>query len=292
MPNDLATLNAKLTTQLSDASHAAWASAEKDDLVTWAVADLFPRYVVPIDPTTTIIDLVDDQFYYTVPSTVVEVNRVERFVGGAQLTTSLAADDIIDTTTKHDFVAGQAVRFTTLTGGSGLSADTTYYVIAANLADTTFQVSTTLGGSAVNFTTNITAGVVERVGGDEHGSLATGTWSTEGNTFGTLKLRIAPFVVAQGGTLRLHGFGRYDVTTNLIPDHLVPLVLATARLEALHRAVGEAARFEQWQNADPTQMGSINQMLAMIDTAERDTMRLRATLQRSHRRPVPARLGS
>lgn len=73
-----------------------------------------------------------------------------------------AADDIIDTATAHGYAAGDRVRFLTLTGGTGLTVGRDYYVIAANLAAQTFQVSTTSGGSAVNFTTDITAGTVSR----------------------------------------------------------------------------------------------------------------------------------
>lgn len=80
------------------------------------------------------------------------------------LATSEADDDIIDTATDHGFVAGQAVQFPTLTGGTGLSAGTTYYVISANLDDQTFQVSTTPGGTAVNFSADITAGTVAKTG--------------------------------------------------------------------------------------------------------------------------------
>jgi coat protein Gp5 len=76
------------------------------------------------------------------------------------LAESEADDDIIDTATAHGFVAGDKVRFPALTGGAGLSKDTDYYVIAANLAARTFQVSTTKGGSAALFTTDITAGTV------------------------------------------------------------------------------------------------------------------------------------
>jgi hypothetical protein len=80
------------------------------------------------------------------------------------LATSAAADDIIDTASAHGFVAGQAVVFPTLTGGTGLTAGTTYYVISANLAAQTFQVSATPGGTAVNFSTDVTAGTVRRNG--------------------------------------------------------------------------------------------------------------------------------
>ena len=78
---------------------------------------------------------------------------------------SAAADDIIDTTAAHGFSAGDPVVFTALTGGTGLTVGRVYYVIAANLAATTFQVSTTVGGAAVDFSTNITAGTVHSGGG-------------------------------------------------------------------------------------------------------------------------------
>lgn len=74
------------------------------------------------------------------------------------LATSAAADGIIDTAATHGLQAGQQVVFTALTGGAGLTVGAVYFVLAANLAATTFQVSTTLGGAAVNFTTDITAG--------------------------------------------------------------------------------------------------------------------------------------
>lgn len=65
---------------------------------------------------------------------------------------------------RHGFADGRRVCLIDLTGGSGLTAHTTttlstiYYIINAT-ADG-FQISATLGGSAVNFTTNITAGKI------------------------------------------------------------------------------------------------------------------------------------
>lgn len=83
-------------------------------------------------------------------------------VGGTNVTAalSLAADDIIDTAAAHGFVVGQKVRFTSITGGAGLVVGTRYYVIAASLGTTTVKLSATPGGAAINFTTNITAGVL------------------------------------------------------------------------------------------------------------------------------------
>lgn len=81
-------------------------------------------------------------------------------IGGIALALSVAVDDIIDTAVPHGLAAGDAVVFSALTGGAGLVAGQTYYVIAANLAASTFQVSAAAGGAAVNFTTDITAGRV------------------------------------------------------------------------------------------------------------------------------------
>ena len=71
--------------------------------------------------------------------------------------TGVASTDII-TATGSAFANGQPIRFTSLTGGTGLNTTTNYFVI--NVAGATFQVSTSLGGGASLFTTNITAGTL------------------------------------------------------------------------------------------------------------------------------------
>lgn len=86
-----------------------------------------------------------------------------RDVGESVNVTGEAIDDIIDAV-GHGFVEGDKIRFSGLTGGAGLSNGTDYYVIAANLAANTFQVSATEGGAAVNFTTDITAGTAAKQG--------------------------------------------------------------------------------------------------------------------------------
>lgn len=71
--------------------------------------------------------------------------------------TGVASTDVI-TATGSAFANGQPIRFTALTGGTGLNTTTNYFVI--NVAGATFQVSTSLGGGASLFTTNITAGTL------------------------------------------------------------------------------------------------------------------------------------
>lgn len=70
--------------------------------------------------------------------------------------TAAAATDLV-TKTAHGLVAGDRVRFTTLTGGTGLLTTITYYVIAAGLTANAFAVSLTSGGAAVNITVNYSA---------------------------------------------------------------------------------------------------------------------------------------
>jgi hypothetical protein len=72
--------------------------------------------------------------------------------------TGTASDDII-TATGSTFSNGQPVRFTALTGGTGLNTTTNYFVRAASGA--TFKLATTdSDATIVNFTTNITAGTL------------------------------------------------------------------------------------------------------------------------------------
>ena len=68
-----------------------------------------------------------------------------------------AATDVI-TATGHIYTANQTVIFSAITGGAGLSANTVYFV--RDISGSTFKVSATSGGAAINFTTNITAGSV------------------------------------------------------------------------------------------------------------------------------------
>ena len=141
----------------------------------------------------------------TLPADTAAAATVIKFTGIA-VTTSSEADDIIDTTTAHGFTAGQRIKFETITGGTGLVAGTTYFVLAANLAATTLQVSLTLAGAAELFSTNITAGIlipaytageflkVGDTGETEIRSIVTvGTSSLGGNTGLTLS---APLVFA------------------------------------------------------------------------------------------------
>jgi hypothetical protein len=97
-------------------------------------------------------------------------------------------------------VNGMIVTFTSLTGGSGVTVNTPYYVINASAA--TCKLAKTPGGSAVALGTNITAGAVI-VSTD-----AMRAWSSEfRDIFSGLGAQGAAFAGSIGGVNYLAGFG-------------------------------------------------------------------------------------
>lgn len=74
--------------------------------------------------------------------------------------TGVAATDRI-AIAGHPFVNGDQVTFTALTGGTGLTVGTTYFVVNSS-AGVDFQVSATSGGAAVNFTTDVSSATLGR----------------------------------------------------------------------------------------------------------------------------------
>lgn len=69
--------------------------------------------------------------------------------------TAVASTDVI-TCSGHGLADGGEVLFSSLVGGAGLVADKTYY--ARDVTGTTFRVADTLGGAAVDITTDLTSG--------------------------------------------------------------------------------------------------------------------------------------
>lgn len=91
---------------------------------------------------------------------MIALGELKLFLGlpqssGDVAVTGVASSDIF-TATAHGLRSGQPVVLNSLVGGAGLTADSLYWVIV--LTANTFQLSTILGGSVVNFTTDLTAG--------------------------------------------------------------------------------------------------------------------------------------
>jgi len=79
---------------------------------------------------------------------------------GGKSVTGTASTDVLSSTA-HGYSNGDVVMLSGLTGGAGLSTTVRYYVIGASTDR--FQLSLTAGGSAVDFTTDMSAGTVTRV---------------------------------------------------------------------------------------------------------------------------------
>ena len=87
------------------------------------------------------------------PGVTVDTQEVKAVTGAE-------ATDIL-TSAGHGYANADRAYFPALTGGSGLPAGTIYYV--RDKTDDTFKLASTLGGAAVNFTTDVTAGQVRKV---------------------------------------------------------------------------------------------------------------------------------
>lgn len=70
-------------------------------------------------------------------------------------TTTGEADTELFSSTAHGLAVGDPIVFTSLTGGTGLTEDTVYYVIASGLTDNAFKVSDEVGGSVAAFSTDV-----------------------------------------------------------------------------------------------------------------------------------------
>lgn len=144
----------------------ARAEAEVTDLLLKFIAKLPERYdSTPIVSVTDFVWNADRLQYEAVYDW--EANTTLNVLFGVQsaaitISGGVAATDLISTSAPHQLIAGLRVWFPSLEGGTGLTAaeGTWYYVIASGLTTTDFKVSETLGGSAKDFTTAITAGSV------------------------------------------------------------------------------------------------------------------------------------
>lgn len=118
-------------------------------------------------------------------------------------------------------------------------------------------------------------------------ALPNGSWELWGDSPRTL--HVSRRFATAGYTFRVHGYGRYDVSDNTIDDHLVPLVLARARAEAYRRMGSDRVQFENWLTHNQTQNISVNELLQLINEAQREAEfleRQSATIKK----PVPARV--
>jgi microcystin-dependent protein len=150
----------------------------------------------------------------------------------------VAATDTL-TSTAHGMSAGQAVIFDTLQGGTGLSIGPIYYVIASGLTANAFKLSATLGGSAVNFTTDITLGTLIKVT-----AAAFGLSDTPDNvtTYGFMDLHLSTESTEKREGVLIQGGNGYQGTFgNLREQYRSSIIKDTSITDATAGAVAAAA---------------------------------------------------
>jgi hypothetical protein len=142
----LAGLLTSCAQDLRDTGNTTFTTAVLTELINGALAEIGRispgRFRVDITP-------VADQLDY----------QLRRMGSDLPLTTpfGVASTDTF-TCTAHGLTANTPIRFVSLIGGAGITLGATYYVIASGLTSSAFKVSTTVGGSTIDFTTDISYG--------------------------------------------------------------------------------------------------------------------------------------
>lgn len=115
--------------------------------------------------------------------------------------------------------------------------------------------------------------------------LPLGTWLVDGANF-----RVNPAYAIAGYTFRLHGLGKYDLTTNYPGDELVPIIIARSSASAARYAMNDRINFRQWAETNPISSTSSGELIQMIADEERSVSRVEARIPRTMRAPVPGRV--
>ena len=119
-------------------------------------------------------------------------------------------------------------------------------------------------------------------------TMPAGTWELRG-TPGAYTLFVNRNYVLSGKTMRVFGYGVYDLVTTLPDDRFVPLILAQSASEALRRLIPDRAQFKKWLTRNQEQNVSVNELILMVNEADAEAEKL---YQRAWtwKKPVPGRV--
>ena len=127
----------------------------------------------------------------------------------------------------------------------------------------------------------------------ERGPLPDEAWELTGDiSLGAGVVHIAPWFVQKwaGSVIWYRGYGVYDVTTNLIPDEYVDLVIAAASAELVRALLADRSRFLQTGVTRQDQIISVTEMVTMLNAFEQVAREKKAATT-TFRKPVPGRRG-
>lgn len=157
----------------------------------------------------------------------------------------------------HSFVNGDQLVFTSITGGSGLVANTVYFVVSA-VAGVSYQLSATTGGAAINFTTDISAGQIGRAFGQTGSNFVHKTGNLPALTGTLLITDSEDFAQPQHGPLSSFDCAFFGTTSGMYLGKLSELTsgattwpsLATVNLlGTVNQIVLPAPTYMAWSNA-------------------------------------------
>jgi len=116
-----------------------------------------------------------------------------------QTGTATASTNLVNAT-DHGLVEGDRIYFTTLTGGTGLSLNTSYYVIASGLTTSAFKVSTTLGGGERDITVNYSVAAFAKFQTIQGNFLNRGTYNAPLNMIFAVGAQAGTITVSTAGS--------------------------------------------------------------------------------------------
>ena len=303
----LAGLLTSCAQDLRDTSNNTFATAVLTDLINSALAEIGRicpgRFRIDITP-------VADQLDY----------RLRRAGSDLSLTTpfGVASTDTF-TCTAHGLTANTPIRFVALGGGTGITVGTTYYVISSGLTANAFKVSTSVGGSTIDFTTDISYGSFYAVTDDDPipeidvmRVEVLDTTNTPWSRQATLRSRYGEHSNSSGagwevwnGTLSLTAAqeGTIDPTTDILrvwgyapyaeltasPANTVTLSLEQeyalrdyVRIEAIKMLLASRELYSQWQTSSrnsDVSLGQLSGLYAQAESAWKRRSRSMATLR-------------
>jgi len=285
----LSALNTLVSQDLRDTGNLTFTPTMVDELVNAALAEI--GRIIPTKFHETLTPVADQLEYELRP-----------FGTNQTLTTpfGVASTNVL-TCASHGLTDDTPVRFLSLTGGDGLSIGTTYYVISSTTH--TFKLSTTVAGSEVDFTTDISSGTFYVVVSDdavpEVEVMRVEVWDstvTPNKYLEVLPSRYGEYVNASdagwevwNGALRLPnrveesldpdahvlhvwGYAPYPALTATNSINISPEVEYAlrdyVRVEAIKSLIASRELFTQWQTASRNSDVSLAALAGILDRAE------------------------
>lgn len=106
-------------------------------------------------------------------------------------------------------------------------------------------------------------------------TLSPGTWEVWGdNNSAAQIIYLNPSYAVAGYSIRVHGYGPYDFTTNTPDSMMQSVIVAVARAEALRRLSNDRQKFRQWAQTNPRGDTSMSEAIQNLNEADSEASNL------------------